>query len=174
MFGLRIYFLVLHYPDRVLLIYCNSCLSACLLLSLQVAVIVCSFSLQVLWGYNSVTGRLPSGALASGDLVDIPRADRTHDGIYYCYVAGYPSTSDSGQLSVTARRVTPRPTLPPVPPTTCEFRCGDGQCVPRSTLCNGREDCRDGSDEANCVGGEFVLRYYFSEPRLHTSYRKGF
>ena len=102
--------------------------------------------MQVRWGYNSVSGRLPSGAFASGNLVDIPRADRNDGGIYYCYIAGYPAAADSGQLVVNTA-------APPTrPPTVCEFRCGSGECVARSRLCDGRSDCIDASDEANCVG----------------------
>ena len=43
-------------------------------------------------------------------------------------------------------------------------RCSSGQCVSKWRLCNGRNDCTDGSDEAtetcgvNCdkVGGRFA------------------
>ncbi|VDK17631.1 unnamed protein product [Anisakis simplex] len=32
-----------------------------------------------------------------------------------------------------------------------EFRCGSGECIDRRRLCDTRRDCRDASDEANCV-----------------------
>lgn len=39
------------------------------------------------------------------------------------------------------------------PPPRCpgdQFRCRNGQCVPRYLQCNGHVDCRDGSDETEC------------------------
>uniref|UniRef100_A0A8I6ASH2 Basement membrane-specific heparan sulfate proteoglycan core protein n=1 Tax=Rattus norvegicus TaxID=10116 RepID=A0A8I6ASH2_RAT len=44
--------------------------------------------------------------------------------------------------------------LPNVPgPTACgpqEASCHSGHCIPRDYLCDGQEDCRDGSDELGC------------------------
>ena len=37
-----------------------------------------------------------------------------------------------------------------------EFDCGDGETVPMSWVCDGEDDCADGSDEAGCVIDMFV------------------
>ena len=44
------------------------------------------------------------------------------------------------------------PTLTP-PDGRCrqyEATCTNGQCIPRDYLCDGEQDCSDGTDEASC------------------------
>uniref|UniRef100_A0A673TRL3 Basement membrane-specific heparan sulfate proteoglycan core protein n=1 Tax=Suricata suricatta TaxID=37032 RepID=A0A673TRL3_SURSU len=48
----------------------------------------------------------------------------------------------------------PQPLLPspdrPVPCGLHEAMCPSGQCIPKDYLCDGQEDCENGSDELNC------------------------
>ena len=41
--------------------------------------------------------------------------------------------------------------IPGGPCGMMEFECGNGQCVSSMNLCNGHDDCGDGSDETEEV-----------------------
>ena len=38
---------------------------------------------------------------------------------------------------------------------TSEYRCANHQCIPKSGRCNGKMECRDGTDENDCGNKKF-------------------
>ncbi|XP_022097778.1 MAM and LDL-receptor class A domain-containing protein 1-like isoform X1 [Acanthaster planci] len=61
----------------------------------------------------------------------------------------------SGELPVVGTSPwQPVPTTPPLCQPD-EFACGSGTCVSLSSVCDGTNDCADGSDEANCGNCNF-------------------
>ena len=58
-----------------------------------------------------------------------------------------PGELDSEEVEETNEEVLPEEKCNGRP----EFECMSGGCIPHSWVCDGDKDCRDASDEANCV-----------------------
>ncbi|XP_035741558.1 basement membrane-specific heparan sulfate proteoglycan core protein-like isoform X32 [Vespa mandarinia] len=92
---------------------------------------------------------------ASRDLngrLEIPNIQLDHAGIYICEAVGYPPSMPGSRLSVnlTVEKFEEPTTRPP---QVCQYdqaTCSNGDCIPKSYVCDGKFDCTDGSDEMRC------------------------
>ncbi|XP_063241894.1 basement membrane-specific heparan sulfate proteoglycan core protein isoform X7 [Bacillus rossius redtenbacheri] len=95
---------------------------------------------------------LPPGSRNINGRLEMPDIQVEHSGTYLCEAVGVPynvtgARSVPVHLSVEKEEFfTPRP-------QSCgynEATCSNGQCISRQLVCDGREDCSDGSDEMRC------------------------
>ncbi|XP_050492353.1 basement membrane-specific heparan sulfate proteoglycan core protein-like isoform X9 [Bombus huntii] len=95
---------------------------------------------------------LPPGSRDVNGRLEIPNIQLEHSGVYICEAVGYPSSTPGQQVSVylTVEKFEPPPTNKPHACQYDEATCSNGECIPKSYVCNGRLDCTDGSDEMRC------------------------
>ncbi|XP_071874846.1 terribly reduced optic lobes isoform X24 [Bombus fervidus] len=95
---------------------------------------------------------LPPGSRDVNGRLEIPNIQLEHSGVYICEAVGYPSSTPGQQVSVylTVEKFDPPPTNKPHACQYDEATCSNGECIPKSYVCNGRLDCTDGSDEMRC------------------------
>ncbi|XP_011640582.1 basement membrane-specific heparan sulfate proteoglycan core protein isoform X5 [Pogonomyrmex barbatus] len=95
---------------------------------------------------------LPPGSRDINGRLEIPNIQLDHAGTYICEAVGYPSYTAGRQVSVV---LNVEKFEQPVtrPPKVCQYdqaTCSNGDCIPKSYICDGKFDCTDGSDEMRC------------------------
>ncbi|XP_076631096.1 terribly reduced optic lobes isoform X1 [Colletes latitarsis] len=94
---------------------------------------------------------LPPGSRDTDGRLEMPNIQLDHAGIYICEAIGYPPSAIGRQVTVhlDVEKFDPPVTNRPI----CQYEeatCSNGDCIPKSYVCNGRLDCTDGSDEMRC------------------------
>ncbi|XP_011864494.1 PREDICTED: basement membrane-specific heparan sulfate proteoglycan core protein isoform X13 [Vollenhovia emeryi] len=95
---------------------------------------------------------LPSGSRDINGRLEIPNIQLEHAGTYICEAVGYPPSTPGRQVSV-ALAVEKFEQPVTRPPQVCQYdqaTCSNGDCIPKTYICDGKFDCTDGSDEMRC------------------------
>ncbi|XP_043797108.1 basement membrane-specific heparan sulfate proteoglycan core protein-like isoform X11 [Apis laboriosa] len=95
---------------------------------------------------------LPPGSRDINGRLEIPNIQLNHSGSYICEAVDYPLSIPGQQVSVylTVEKFDPPATSRPHVCQYDEATCSNGECIPKSYVCNDRLDCTDGSDEMRC------------------------
>ncbi|KAI4497448.1 hypothetical protein M0802_007459 [Mischocyttarus mexicanus] len=92
---------------------------------------------------------------ASRDLngrLEIPNIQLNHAGTYICEAVDYPPSTPGSRLTVNliVEKFEEPATRPPEVCQYDEATCSNGDCIPKSYICDGKFDCTDGFDEMRC------------------------
>ncbi|RLU19726.1 hypothetical protein DMN91_008283 [Ooceraea biroi] len=95
---------------------------------------------------------LPPGSRDINGRLEIPNIQLEHAGTYICEAVGYPPSTPGRQVNVilTVEKFEQPATRPP---QVCQYdqaTCSNGDCIPKSFVCDDKFDCTDGSDEMRC------------------------
>ncbi|XP_063983584.1 basement membrane-specific heparan sulfate proteoglycan core protein-like isoform X16 [Diachasmimorpha longicaudata] len=95
---------------------------------------------------------LPPGSRDIKGRLEIPNIQMEHAGIYICEAVGYPPSTPNQRITVhlEVEKFEPPATRPPQVCQYNEATCSNGDCIPKSFVCNNKFDCTDGSDEMRC------------------------
>ncbi|XP_020284881.1 basement membrane-specific heparan sulfate proteoglycan core protein isoform X6 [Pseudomyrmex gracilis] len=97
---------------------------------------------------------LPSGSRDINGRLEIPNIQLEHSGTYICEAVDYPQSTPGRQVSVvlSVEKFEQPSTRPPRVPCDQydEATCSNGDCIPKSYVCDSKYDCSDGSDEMRC------------------------
>ncbi|CAG7838540.1 unnamed protein product [Allacma fusca] len=97
---------------------------------------------------------LPPGSRSYNGRLEMPSIALDNTGTYICEAIDYPASTPGARVSVYLR--VDAYELPPTRPSTaCEIHqatCANGECIDKNMVCDGDNDCSDGSDEMRCRG----------------------
>ncbi|KAJ8737484.1 hypothetical protein PYW08_000079 [Mythimna loreyi] len=96
-------------------------------------------------------GGLKAGSTDVRGRLEMFKVTEADSGTYICQADDYlryPGSQVRVNLQVESAPVTFRPPFPACQPY--EATCGNGQCIPKSAVCDNNYDCADRSDEENC------------------------
>ncbi|KAF2367999.1 Laminin EGF domain [Trinorchestia longiramus] len=96
---------------------------------------------------------LPRGYTDERGRLTIPNIQLEDAGVYYCEAVGVPANTPGYRKTVYLDVVPFASSITTPPPPACSVNqatCMNGECIPKSSVCDGDSDCSDASDEMRC------------------------